>query len=97
MRKINCNLCIILSCLVGAVLFVPFIHYLWTLSKPNEEFMSAMIGVLIAVIALALPIVLSNISNSLKSYKNKVIANLFKEECTYRQMFSLLPIFISVH
>lgn len=54
---------------------------------PTENYLCAMIGVILGVVSVSLPIIIGNTSKSLVEYQNKLIAGIFKKEVTYKAMF----------
>lgn len=65
--------------------------WIWEYINPSSDYLGAIIGMIMSVIALALPISQSTISNRLAAYHNKHILEMFKSERTYKAMlFSIL-------
>lgn len=54
---------------------------------PTENYLCAMIGVILGVVSVSLPIIIGNTSKSLVEYQNKLIASIFKKEVAYKAMF----------
>ncbi len=54
---------------------------------PTENYLCAMIGVILGVVSVSLPIIIGNTSKSLVEYQNKLIAGIFKKEVAYKAMF----------
>lgn len=54
--------------------------------SPTNDLLSAIIGIIVALLSIAFPITIGNISERLSVYNNSHIANLFQEESCYRQM-----------
>lgn len=54
---------------------------------PTENYLCAMIGVILGVVSVSLPIIIGNTSKSLVEYQNKLIASIFKKEMAYKAMF----------
>lgn len=66
-------------------------NWLWNYINPSNDYFGAIIGMIMSIIALALPISQSTISNSLSSYHNKHILEMFRSERTYKAMlYSIL-------
>lgn len=64
---------------------------IWEYINPSSDYLGAIIGMIMSIIALALPISQSTISSRLASYHNKHILEMFKSERTYKAMlFSIL-------
>lgn len=65
--------------------------WIWEYINPSSDYLGAIIGMIMSIIALALPISQSTISSRLASYHNKHILEMFKSERTYKAMlFSIL-------
>lgn len=65
--------------------------WIWGYINPSSDYLGAIIGMIMSIIALALPISQSTISNRLAAYHNKHILEMFKSERTYKAMlFSIL-------
>ena len=65
--------------------------WIWDYINPSGDYLSAIIGMIMSVIALALPISQSTISDRLSAYHNKHILDMFKSERTYKAMlYSIL-------
>lgn len=54
---------------------------------PTENYLCAMISVILGVVSVSLPIIIGNTSKSLVDYQNKLIAGIFKKEVAYKAMF----------
>lgn len=65
--------------------------WVWEYISPSDDYLSAIIGMIMSIIALALPISQSTISDRLVAYHNKHILEMFKGERTYKAMlYSIL-------
>jgi len=65
--------------------------WIWEYINPSNDYLGAIIGMIMSIIALALPISQSTISDRLASYHNKHILEMFKGERTYKAMlYSIL-------
>lgn len=65
--------------------------WFWEYINPSNDYLGAIIGMIMSIIALALPISQSTISDRLAVYHNKHILEMFKSERTYKAMlFSIL-------
>lgn len=54
---------------------------------PTENYLCALISVILGVVSVSLPIIIGNTCKSLVEYQNKIIASIFKKEVAYRAMF----------
>ncbi len=64
---------------------------IWEYINPSNDYLGAIIGMIMSIIALALPISQSTISDRLAAYHNKHILEMFKSERTYKAMlYSIL-------
>ena len=65
--------------------------WVWEYINPSNDYLGAIIGMIMSIIALALPISQSTISDRLAAYHNKHILEMFKSERTYKAMlYSIL-------
>lgn len=65
--------------------------WFWEYINPSNDYLGAIIGMIMSIIALALPISQSTISDRLAAYHNKHILEMFKSERTYKAMlYSIL-------
>ena len=65
--------------------------WIWDFINPSSDYLGAIIGMIMSIIALALPISQNTISDRLAAYHNKHILEMFKREPTYKAMlFSIL-------
>ena len=65
--------------------------WIWEYINPSNDYLGAIIGMIMSIIALALPISQSTISDRLSTYHNKHILEMFKSERTYKAMlYSIL-------
>lgn len=65
--------------------------WIWEYINPSNDYLGAIIGMIMSIIALALPISQSTISERLSTYHNKHILEMFKSERTYKAMlYSIL-------
>jgi len=94
MENKKCNICIILSAIVALVIFGPFIYAIWRCTHFSADLLNAIIGVMIAVLSIAHPIIIGNVSEHLSKYNNSYIAQIFKKECSYRAMLSIIVLLI---
>lgn len=63
----------------------------WEYINPSNDYLGAIIGMIMSIIALALPISQSTISDRLAAYHNKHILEMFNGERTYKAMlYSIL-------
>ena len=66
-------------------------EWIWDFINPSNDYLGAIIGMIMSIIALALPISQSTISDRLATYHNKHILEMFKSERTYKAMlYSIL-------
>lgn len=66
-------------------------EWFWDYINPTSDYLGAIIGMIMSIIALALPISQSTISARLAAYHNKHILEMFKSERTYKAMlYSIL-------
>ena len=71
--------------------------WIWEYINPSNDYLGAIIGMIMSIIALALPISQSNISDRLASYHNKHILEMFKSERTYKAMlYSILLLIVTL-
>ena len=59
---------------------------IWEFINPSNDYLSAIIGMIMSIIALALPISQNTISDRLAAYHNKHVLEMFKVERTYKAM-----------
>lgn len=65
--------------------------WIWEYINPSNDYLGAIIGMIMSIIALALPISQGTISERLSAYHNKHILEMFKSERTYKAMlYSIL-------
>lgn len=96
MKKIlHDNICIILSCIMFGIFFIPNLFQTWKNIQPSENLLSAIIAIFIGIIGVAFPVIIGNVGKTLSTYNNQYIANIFKEEKSYKRMFRIL-IFLSI-
>ena len=70
---------------------------IWDYINPSDDYLSAIIGMIMSIIALALPISQHTISDRLAAYHNKHILEMFKTERTYKAMqYSILLLIITL-
>lgn len=101
MKKLYNNICIIISIIALLVFFGEIIYSgcvkCLGMLVPTENFMSATVGVIAVILSIAFPIIVGNVSQSLKPYKSEYIANIFKQESAYRAMrFIIFLLIISL-
>lgn len=71
--------------------------WIWDYINPSNDYLSAIIGMIMSIIALALPISQSTISDRLAAYHNKHILEMFKSERTYKAMlYSILLLIVTL-
>lgn len=72
-------------------------NWIWEYINPSNDYLGAIIGMIMSIIALALPISQSTISDRLATYHNKHILEMFKSERTYKAMlFSILLLIVTL-
>lgn len=70
---------------------------IWDYINPSDDYLSAIIGMIMSIIALALPLSQNTISDRLATYHNKHILEMFKAERTYKAMlFSILLLIVAL-
>ena len=94
-KKLHDNICIILSCIMFGIFFIPNLFQTWKSITTTENFLSAVIAIFIGIIGVAFPIIIGNVGKTLSTYNNQYISNIFKEEKSYKRMFRIL-IFLSI-
>lgn len=62
--------------------------------NPTNDLLSAILGIIVALLSIAFPITVGNISERLSAYNNSHIANLFQEESCNKQMKWIIWILI---
>ena len=69
--------------------------WIWDYINPSSDYLGAIIGMIMSIIALALPISQSTISDRLATYHNKHILEMFKSERTYKAMLCSILLLIA--
>lgn len=69
--------------------------WIWEYINPSNDYLGAIIGMIMSIIALALPISQSTISDRLAAYHNKHILEMFKSERTYKAMLYSIMLLIA--
>lgn len=67
---------------------------IWQIWNPSTDVMSAVIGIIMSILALALPIVQGTVSDRLAKYNNKHILRMFMRERTYKALLSTIVLLI---